>query len=126
MAVLAKALGSTEPCGCPRCRRLRQLLARPESIFSQFVRIQENWKTLPPGNQTKGVNHYTVIASMLAGSDYMHVWFVTSIATLCLIFLSKINYLIRTTNLRQSVAHLLKGNGSCTIVNRGKIVSPYF
>jgi hypothetical protein len=35
-----------------------------------------------------------------------HVWFVTSIATLCLTFLPKISYSIRTTNLRQSVAHL--------------------
>jgi hypothetical protein len=29
-----------------------------------------------------------------------HVWFVTSIATLCLNFLSKISYSIWTTNLR--------------------------
>jgi hypothetical protein len=35
-----------------------------------------------------------------------HVWFVTSIATFCLTFLSKVGYLIRTINLRQSVTHL--------------------
>jgi hypothetical protein len=33
-----------------------------------------------------------------------HVWFVTPIATLCLTFLSKVSYSIRTTNLRQSGA----------------------
>jgi hypothetical protein len=34
------------------------------------------------------------------------VWFTTSVATLCLTFLPKVSYSIRTTNLRQSVAHL--------------------
>jgi hypothetical protein len=34
------------------------------------------------------------------------VWFTTSVATLCLTFLSKVSYSIRTTNLRQSGAHL--------------------
>jgi hypothetical protein len=37
---------------------------------------------------------------------YRHVWFTTSVATLCLTFLPKVSYSIRTTNLRQSVAHL--------------------
>jgi hypothetical protein len=35
-----------------------------------------------------------------------HVWFTTSVATICLTFLPKVSYSIRTTNLRQSVAHL--------------------
>jgi hypothetical protein len=35
-----------------------------------------------------------------------YVWFVTSIAILCLTFLPKVSYSIWTTNLRQSVAHL--------------------
>jgi hypothetical protein len=39
-------------------------------------------------------------------SDYGPVWFTTSVATLCLTFLSKVSYSIRTTNLRQSVAYL--------------------
>jgi hypothetical protein len=34
------------------------------------------------------------------------VWFTTSVATLCLTFLPKVSYSIRTTNLRQSVTHL--------------------
>jgi hypothetical protein len=40
------------------------------------------------------------------GVDLGHVWFTTSVATLCLTFLPKVSYSIRTTNLRQSVAHL--------------------
>jgi hypothetical protein len=38
--------------------------------------------------------------------DLRHVWFTTSVATLCLTFLPKASYSIRTTDLRQSVAHL--------------------
>jgi hypothetical protein len=38
--------------------------------------------------------------------DYRHVWFTTSVDTLCLTFLPKVSYSIRTTNLRQSGAHL--------------------
>jgi hypothetical protein len=34
------------------------------------------------------------------------VWFTTSVVTLCLTFLAKVSYSIRTTNLRQSVTHL--------------------
>jgi hypothetical protein len=34
------------------------------------------------------------------------VWFTTSVTTLCLTFLPKVSYSIRTTNLRQSVTHL--------------------
>jgi hypothetical protein len=41
-----------------------------------------------------------------AETDEGHVWFITSIATLCLTFLPKVSYSILTTNLRQSVAHL--------------------
>jgi hypothetical protein len=37
---------------------------------------------------------------------YGHVWFVTPIATLCLTFLPKVSYSIRTTNLRQSGTQL--------------------
>jgi hypothetical protein len=47
-------------------------------------------------------------------SSHTHVWFVTSIVTLCLTFLSKVSYSIRTTNLDQSVAHLAT-NQTCPI-----------
>jgi hypothetical protein len=43
-----------------------------------------------------------------------HVWFVNSIATLCLTFLAKISYSIWTTNLRQSVTHLAT-NQTCFV-----------
>jgi hypothetical protein len=43
-----------------------------------------------------------------------HVWFVTSIATLCLTFVPKVSYSIWTTNLRQSVAHLAT-NQTCPL-----------
>jgi hypothetical protein len=46
------------------------------------------------------------VISFFSATYLGHVWFVTSIATLCLTFLPKVSYSIRTTNLRQSVAHL--------------------
>jgi hypothetical protein len=60
-----------------------------------------------------------VVAWCIAGGLYMcvrvlqvcnerlrHVWFVTSITTLCLTFLPKVSYSIRTTNLRKSGVQL--------------------
>lgn len=44
--------------------------------------------------------------------DVGHVWFLTSIATICLTFLPKVSYSIWITNLRHSVAHLVT-NQTC-------------
>jgi hypothetical protein len=46
------------------------------------------------------------LSSARACAHLSHVWFTTSVATLCLTFLPKVSYSIRTTNLRQSVAQL--------------------
>jgi hypothetical protein len=46
--------------------------------------------------------------------SYMHFWFAASLATLCLTFLPKVSSSIRTTNLRQSVAHLATNQTSPT------------
>jgi hypothetical protein len=52
------------------------------------------------------IKSFRQILKQRKGKDYGPVWFTTSVATLCLTFLPKVSYSIRTTKLRQSVAHL--------------------
>jgi hypothetical protein len=56
--------------------------------------------------RVSGAPVWACLTSARAGAHSRPVWFTTSVATLCLTFLSKVSYSIRTTNLRQSVAHL--------------------
>jgi hypothetical protein len=61
--------------------------------------VQERKRRLPPST-------HALARPPPIDLDLGPVWFTTSVATVCLTFLPKVSYSIRTTNLRQSVAHL--------------------
>jgi hypothetical protein len=69
------------------------------------------------GNGSPGHSGYQTSVNV-NGAAYKRngpVWFTTSVATLCLTFLPKVSYSIRTTNLSQSVTHLATNQTSLVV-----------
>jgi hypothetical protein len=83
------------------------LLEPIEASLSLSVRLPP-WISKYYGHVWFVANYATLCLRLVVRIEELGpVWFTTSVTTLCLTFLPKVSYSIRTTNLRQSVAHLV-------------------